>query len=414
MIYISLGSNLGDRLQNLRKAVKFIEERFLQNTLHSIILETEALSFEKDTPSYLNMIVAGTTDLLPHEVLIKLKEIEREMGRPKIYEKWSSRVIDLDILLYKDLEIRSENLTIPHPEIKNRPFLRHLLSLMGLKDFISKDNILSFKKSFILNPEIVGIVNITNDSFSDGGKFLDPERALVQSLSLISDGASVIDIGAQSTRPGAVMKNGQDEISALQPVLDGLKGQAINISIDTFKDEVVEWLIKNYKISWINNVMGKFEDQTLNLIKESECKICMMHSITVPPEKNSILPQDCDPIEVILTWGEKIIKKLKKVGFSDENIIIDPGIGFGKTHYQNLEILQRAYELKILGVPIMIGHSRKGYVNSLTNYPADLRDIETIAISELIGGQVDYIRVHNVRDHMKFFVTRKVIEGVKK
>ncbi len=103
-----------------------------------------------------------------------------------------------------------------------------------------------------------------------------------------------------------------------------------------------------------------------------------------------------------------IIRKLKEIGFSDENIVLDSGIGFGKTTYQNLEILQRSNELKSLGIPIMIGHSRKGYINAFSNYPADARDIETIAISEIISQHVDYIRVHNVREHMRSLVVKKV------
>jgi 2-amino-4-hydroxy-6-hydroxymethyldihydropteridine diphosphokinase/dihydropteroate synthase len=134
--------------------------------------------------------------------------------------------------------------------------------------FKSFNNLLSFKKSFVLNPELVGIVNITDDSFSDGGKFYAPENAIKQVLSLVSDGASVIDIGAQSTRPGAVMKSAEDEINALRPVLDGIKHLDLEISIDTFREEVVEWLLKNYKISWINDVKCSFNDKTLinNLI----------------------------------------------------------------------------------------------------------------------------------------------------
>ncbi len=302
-VYISLGSNLGNRISNLRKAVKIIENKVLKNTCNSIILETEAISFEDNTPQYLNMIISGDTTISPNELLIALKEAEHEIGRPRTYAKWSSRVIDLDILLYGDLELQTEKLTLPHPELRNRLFLMHLLSLMGEKNFISNENITSFRKSFVLNPSFVGIVNVTNDSFSDSGKFVNSEKAIEKIISLISDGASVVDIGAQSTRPGAVMKNASDEINALKPVLDGIQNLELEISIDTFRDEVVEWLFKNYKISWINDVKCAFSERTLNLIRENNSKICVMHSLSVPPTKDKVLPIEYDPIKVILNWG---------------------------------------------------------------------------------------------------------------
>jgi 2-amino-4-hydroxy-6-hydroxymethyldihydropteridine diphosphokinase/dihydropteroate synthase len=134
-----------------------------------------------------------------------------------------------------------------------------------------------------------------------------------------------------------------------------------------------------------------------------------MHSLGVPPTKEQVLPIESDPMSFILNWGKNIVEKLKKIGFADENIILDPGVGFGKTSYQNLEILRRTVALKSLGVQIMIGHSRKGYINSFSNYSADCRDIETIAVSSFIEESVEYIRIHNVRDHMRSLVAKKVL-----
>ncbi len=411
MVYISIGSNVGNKLQNLRNAVKEIEKECLRNIKLSIVLETEAI-LKKDSPNewnnpFLNMIISGDTDLSPKDLLMKLKDIESKLGRKKDPQRWAPRIIDLDILLYKDYEINTEDLIIPHPELKNRAFFQHLLALMGLNQFKSINNLNSFKKSFVLNPELVGIVNITDDSFSDGGKFYSPENAIKQVLSLVSDGASVIDIGAQSTRPGAVMKSAENEINALRPVLDGIKYLDLEISIDTFREEVVEWLLKNYKISWINDVKCSFNDKTLNLIRENNCKICVMHSLTVPADPKHTIPQHLDPIDVILEWGTKTIYTLRKIGFTNEKIVVDPGIGFGKIAYQNIKILQRVSELKSLGVMLMIGHSRKGYINAFTNHLASERDIETVAVSNIIEGHVDYLRVHDVAHHMRSFVIQK-------
>ena len=137
MLYISLGSNLGNRINNLRTAANLITTRCLRNSSVSIVLETEAILPENAPTSwnkpFLNMIIAGETDLSPDALLTVLKSIESEMGRSTPYERWSPRIIDLDILLWDKLEINSSTLKIPHPELINRPFLVHLLALMGVE-----------------------------------------------------------------------------------------------------------------------------------------------------------------------------------------------------------------------------------------------------------------------------------------
>lgn len=407
-VYISLGSNLGDRLGNIRRAVRQLK-RVLCNLKESIVLETEAILLsgmpEDWRKNYLNMIVSCETELSPMQLFVELKRIERQLGRDDFYQKWSPRVIDLDILLYGDEVFESENLTIPHRELKNRHFLQHLLAQLGVDGFDFQPQ--SFLESFVLEPAIMGIVNITDDSFSDGGRYSNAEMAINWAKELWNDGASVVDLGAQSTRPGATLKCAKDEIRALKPVLDGLGG--VEISIDTFREEVVEWALTNYKIGIINDVSGSLNSRTLHLIRDASAKICVMHSLTVPPDSRITLPIICDPIEEILLWGEKKVDQLLKVGFNLEDIIIDPGIGFGKTIRQNFTIIRRVRELQKLGVKILIGHSRKSYISAFSRLlPAD-RDVETIAISNLIAKDVDYLRVHDVSNHMKALVAQQSI-----
>ena len=415
MVYISLGSNLGNRINNLRIAAAFLLQRCLHNSTCSIVLETEAILPENApvewNKPFLNMIVSGETELSPGELLAALKSIETEMGRPEIYELWSPRIIDLDILLWDKLEINSPDLKIPHPELVNRPFLQHLLALMGVKAWQNVQSTNLFNKSFVLSPQLVGVVNVTHDSFSDGGNFSQTDKAIQQVLKLAADGASIIEIGAQSTRPGAVIAGPDQEYNKLTPVLDNIiqfmQDRTLTISIDTFWPPVIRKILENYPVAWINDVKGEFDDDTLKLIAAKNCKLCLMHSLTIPPTKEMIIPLEKRPIDVIVEWGRANIDRLLTLGFSLDQIILDPGIGFGKSLYQNIEILQKVVEFQKMGVKIMIGHSRKSYLSAFSARLAAHRDIETIAVSCFLAEKVDFLRVHNIEDHMHFLTVYK-------
>lgn len=418
MILISLGTNLGNRLKNLQLAVEQIKKRCLYNIKLSIVIETEALLLP-GSPSdwnipYLNMIVSGETHLSPEDLLKELKTIELELGRPKEYPKWAPRIIDLDILKYNDISLHTENLTLPHPGLKDRDFLKHLLALMG--DYSQdpkelQDNI--FQKSFVIAPQIVGVVNTTNDSFSDGGEFYNIENALRQIQSLYEQGASIVEIGAQSTRPGAILQSAEEEQKRLKSVLNALYIDApadILISIDTYHPQIARTLLNNYPIFMINDVGGNYDQETLRFIADSGSKFCLMHSLSIPPQKDKVIPLEQSPSKFIAEWGKRSLDKLLSLGFKMNNIVLDPGIGFGKTAYQSLEILKNIEELKSLDASIMLGHSRKSYINSFASHliPAQ-RDIETIAISLALQNKVDYLRVHNVKDHMRSLVAQAVL-----
>lgn len=418
MIYISLGSNEGNRLDALHQAVTLLK-KILTNVQCSIILETEAL-LPKDAPldwnkPFLNMVVSGNSHLLPEVLLGKLKSIERQLGRLTYYKAWSPRVIDLDILLWDDWIIDTPTLTIPHRELHNRPFLLNLLALMGVTHLQTYDFKPCFLKSWIHTPRLVGILNITEDSFSDGGKFNTLDKAIARAVQLAEEGASIIEIGAQSTRPGAVIQSPEIEYALLQPVLDALmpwmKTGLIKISIDTFWSSVIQRTLMNYPIAWINDVKGELDDATLHLIIEQDCQLCIMHSLGIPPKKSVVLPLEQNPIEIIKEWAEINIERLLNLGFKKENIIIDPGIGFGKSTYQSIQILRNLKALKLLDVSILLGHSRKSYIETFAiGKPAE-RDLDTISASICVQGMVDFLRVHNVVEHMRFLVGSQVISG---
>ncbi len=374
------------------------------------------------------MIVYGSCSSSPEELLKGLKQIECDIGRPQVYEKWAPRVIDLDILLWDDLTLDTPYLRIPHPELINRPFLLHLMAMLNPMDntpIINKTfgtvaydipNIQDcFLKSFTLSPELVGIVNITLDSFSDGGLYYDADQATKQALQLVSDGASIVDLGAQSTRPGSLMQIPEEEYARLKPVLDNLsdymKAGDIKVSIDSFWPDVILNVLKHYKITWVNDQKEALDNNTLKAIASNGCSIVIMHSLSIPPHRDNIIPDDTDPIDIINNWAEKSISRLLTLGFDQSSIIIDPGIGFGKSLYQNIWLLRNIEALQSFGCKVLVGHSRKSFISSFSTEPVFNRDLETIALSSALHNKVDFLRVHNVRGHMRFFVAQAALQG---
>lgn len=431
MIYISLGTNIGNRLFHLQKAIQHLKEKVFSWLEESIVIETPALlkpnsPNEWDKP-YLNMIVRGKTHLSAPALLSTLQTIEQMMGRPADHKKWAPRIMDLDILLYDQEVIQTPKLNIPHPEILNRPFWLHLMAMLGpeavLPNFPSTTlgelahrtlpSSPVFTQSFVLNPQLVGVVNITPDSFSDGGLYFRPEAAIEQILKLHQDGATVIEIGAQSTRPGAPVISPEEEYERLLPVLEGIKPslqtQEILLSLDSYSPATILKTIKQFPIAWINDVQGNLSADVLSEIADHNCRFVAMHSLGIPPGKENILLN----LNQIDEWAKQTIKKLKACGFSESHIILDPGIGFGKSAYQNLWLLEQVQHLKTFQCPILMGHSRKSYIQAFSNSKVQDRDLETIAISDsLHSAGADYLRVHNIAAHQRFWVAKKSIKSL--
>ncbi|MDR1366261.1 MAG: dihydropteroate synthase [Holosporales bacterium] len=430
VVHVSLGTNVGNRLDNLRMAVVKIGKRCLSNIKTSVVLETPAILLPGSPKSwdrpFLNMVIRGETQLTPYLLMDQLKQIEAELGRPIQHEKWSPRTIDLDILLWGDEIIETPNLTIPHKELLNRPFLLHLMALLDPKathlgkdghttmaDLADKCADLSslFTHGFVLFPKLVGVVNITPDSFSDGGRHFKAEEAIDHAIRLVNQGAAVIELGPQSLRVGAELLDGCQEWARLEPVLAGIEDfqkQAqyrICVSIETPSPAIVQKVTKRGPIYWINDVIGKWDNHTLKSIAESGGKIVSMHSLDVPPKKEHTIKGDV--VEHVNAWAGKTCKTLCSNGFTKDQIIFDPGIGFGKNCYQNLELLRNANALKQTGCEVMIGHSRKSYLSAITKLPPAERDLETIAVSSVLAeSEADYLRVHNVADHQRFLTAR--------
>ncbi|MDR3186894.1 MAG: dihydropteroate synthase [Holosporaceae bacterium] len=398
MVYLALGSNLGDRWENIETAISRISP-FFGVKISSLVLETAAI-LPFGAPShwnlpYLNMMVAGNTSQNPAELLSSLKKVEMEMGRSPEDPFWSPRIIDIDIVAYHDLVVQDPELSIPHKEIENRDFWQYLLMNLGYKIppgirlDMEKFSALNY---FVLNPKFVGIVNVTPDSFSDGGKFFNPKNALARLESLRQSGARLIDLGAQSTRPNYVEISPEEEIARLSPVLEHC-GQMNCLSLDSYFDEVIEYALKKCPLKWINDQNSRLSCETIKLIANRGIKlVVMLHGTDV-------------------SWFGRRLECLENLGMIRENIILDPGIGFQKTKLQSLEITKNLKRIKEFGCEILYAHSRKSFISLFSNAVAAGRDAETLAISEFVRHSVDYLRVHNVEDHMRFFVAKHQLEN---
>jgi len=252
----------------------------------------------------------------------------------------------------------------------------------------------------IQNTKIVGILNITPDSFSDGNKYTDEESILNHTKQLIKDGADIIDVGAESTRPNATKLSDEEEWQRLSPILKKVINtcheHGAKVSLDTYHPPSAQKAIE-LGIDYINDVDGFKNPQMIEAIQDADTKLIVMHSLTVPADKSINIPTDLDVIEEIKSWAKYKISQLEQSGIDKSRLIFDPGIGFNKTAGQSKEIIKRVEELKSLDVPLYIGHSRKSFLGDV-----ECRDTATTQISkELIEKDIDYIRVHDVKGHYK-------------
>lgn len=248
--------------------------------------------------------------------------------------------------------------------------------------------------------KIVGILNLTSDSFSDGGAFLNIENAKMHLIQMVSDGADIIDIGAESTKPYSKPVSDDVQLSRLLPILEFIKSDNINIpiSIDTRSANVAKACIEA-GATIINDVSGfDYDENMIDVVAQTGVKVIVQHSKGTPENMQDNVFYESLLDEIYLNLCSKVEKALIK-GVRKENIIIDPGIGFGKTREDNFEIIRRIEEFYGLGCEVMLGVSRKSLLN-MPEADNDMKDIFTVALNSLaVENKVDYIRVHNVKLH---------------
>jgi dihydropteroate synthase len=245
---------------------------------------------------------------------------------------------------------------------------------------------------------IMGILNITPDSFSDGGKHFDRSVAIRAAEQMVSDGADIIDIGGESTRPGADPVDLDEELRRTIPVIEELAGRLdVPISIDTYKPEVARRAL-DAGASMINDISGLRNEGMIGLAVERDAPVVIMHMQGTPRDMQNN-PSYGDVVAEVADWLDSQANKAFIAGLSKDRILIDPGIGFGKNFEHNLEIIKRLSELKSLGYPIVLGTSRKAFIGTILDLPPEERvegTIATVVYGIMQGANI--VRVHDVKE----------------
>jgi len=271
-----------------------------------------------------------------------------------------------------------------------------------LQPLTIKRKTLDFKK-----PYIVGVLNLTKNSFSDGGEFYELDKAQKHLIEMIEDGADIIELGAESTKPFSEPVSAKDQLDKLLPILDFIKKNEINtpISVDTRSAEVARKCVE-VGADIINDVSGLEYDKAMaTTLAELSIPIIIQHSKGTP-ENMQIEPIYENLMDEIFLDLKKKTDLAVESGIKPENIIIDAGIGFGKTKEQNFEIIDRINELSSLNYPIMLGVSRKSLLG-MADEPNETKDIFSLALnSAILQKKVNFLRVHNVKLHKRLLLIR--------
>ena len=265
---------------------------------------------------------------------------------------------------------------------------------IGNREFQTKD------KTYIM-----GILNVTPDSFSDGGKWTDKDRALFHVEEMIKDGMDVLDIGGESTRPGYTMLSCEEEIQRVVPIIEAVKQRFdVPVSLDTYKAKVVEAGII-VGVDLINDIWGlKYDDKMAEVIAKSGLPCCLMHN-----------RKDTDYINFMQDVAADLSESLflaEKAGIGEDKIILDPGVGFAKSYEQNLQIMNSMEELKVLGCPLLLGTSRKSVIGLTLDLPKEERLEGTLATTVLaVMKGCMFVRVHDVKENARVIKMTEAILG---
>lgn len=242
---------------------------------------------------------------------------------------------------------------------------------------------------------IMGILNVTPDSFSDGGKWNGMDTALVHAEELVKTGADILDVGGESTRPGHTQISIEEEIERTAPVIEALKSRFdVPISIDTYKSSVAEAAIKA-GADLVNDIWGfLYDDKMAEVVSRYDASCCLMHN---REEKiyNNFLRNMYEDLE-------RCIKVAKDAGISDDKIMLDPGIGFGKTYEMNLEVMNHLSYFKTLGYPLLLGTSRKSMIGLTLDLPVEEREEGTLVTTVMaVQNGYGFVRVHDVEKNRR-------------
>ncbi|KAJ1921213.1 trifunctional dihydropteroate synthetase [Mycoemilia scoparia] len=462
--YIALGTNMGDRLSNLHNALNKLNATDGIVVKETSFLYDTAPMYVTDQPLFLNGACKIQTTLGPIELLDQLKKIEGDMGRDFGSIRFGPRIIDLDILFYGDKKIDTERLTIPHPRLHERRFqlaplcdindelfhpqlgktvatlLRQLTTHSAAPDDViqvtplstNKDRTAQLKtmsKKHRSGTLVMGILNCTPDSFSDGGDHNDVKSAVSFAKQMVESGADILDIGGQSTRPGSQRVSEEDEIARIIPVIKMIRedGISVPISVDTFYSSVAKVAL-DAGADIINDVSGgTFDLEMLPLAARYQCPIIIMHMRGTPQTMNSHSDYSDFGNDVIRGVRHELSRRVREAldaGVPRWNVILDPGVGFAKAGAQNFELLRRLNEITLYSLPptsedenmllseeenlatylhdypVLVGSSRKRFIGTVTGKEnAKDRSWGTAAtVTAAIQGGAGIVRVHDVAE----------------
>jgi dihydropteroate synthase len=247
-------------------------------------------------------------------------------------------------------------------------------------------------------PLVMGILNITPDSFSDGGMYLDFNVALKRADQMIEEGADIIDIGGESTRPGSDPVSTYEELKRIVPVIEAIKKISdIAISIDTYKPEVMKEVI-DMDVAMINDIFALQKPNAIDLIKKSNVGVCLMH-MQGTPKTMQLNPTYKNVVSEVRSFLEERANLIANEGIDKSRIILDPGFGFGKTFEHNIDLLQNIESFQSLNLPILVGLSRKSFIRKILNGDHDDHlsgSISAAILSVLKGAKI--LRVHDIKE----------------
>lgn len=410
--YIGAGTNLGDRIAHLLFAHGELKKQFTVSAIAPLQENPPLLpegSPERWYKPYLNTVFAIESKLTPETLLKELKRIEQDCGRTAT-ERWAPRVLDLDILCTREnTSLNSDRLNLPHAGVLDRAFtlnpLAHLQSHLQIGTTTALKALRQNQKTV---PYLMAVLNCTPDSFSNSR---NEDPPLIRFQNLLESRPAVIDLGAESTRSGAEPVSPLNEILRLKDVLEYWKDVKdhhpwTRISVDTRHAKTARFAL-DHGVSILNDVSHLSQPDMREIASQFE-HVIFMHSLTVPADPKSTV-KNSDVIQELKDWCTQKLEALTNI--PSDKLIFDPGIGFNKTPLQSLRLLQGLKSFSDLPVRLLVGHSRKSFMNLWTEQKFPDRDSETVALSlALLDSPANILRVHEINQHQRALLSYQCVK----
>ena len=416
MYILALGSNLANRRDYLHQAKQALLQMGIRISKESYIYESPALLPKNADQTwhraYLNQAIRIETSLKPLELLKGIKNIEQQLGRTS-KEFWAPRNIDIDIIYsYEEHLKQTAELEIPHPRSLERAFVLSPLAdlcpneILNFKEYQMTG--LALKRNLQKNiPKLMAILNLSTDSFSQNSKDFENNFIEEKIIQCIENNIAIVDIGAESTRPGAQSLSAEQEWQRLEKLFELIAkkqyNKDIHFSLDTYHPENMKKAIEA-GFHMINDVSGFVKDETIQLIKANpNTKFVFMHNLGLPADPKKTLDSENASLSLTQYLSSKL-HQLQEFNIDTSNIIFDPGLGFGKNLEQNWNLIRNIKNFLPYPIEILVGHSRKSFLNSVTNKDFSQRNIESLSISQYLADSCDYLRIHDFQEHQRMLI----------